>query len=102
MESKSKMVSFRLSPVEYSDVEEACRAHGYRSISLFARCAILAFRSEADNAKDSETQISELRERIDTMAAELIRLSALARKPVRCDCAGCAAASATSKTATAS
>ncbi|MGA2186453.1 MAG: hypothetical protein ABSH47_25840 [Bryobacteraceae bacterium] len=76
MEPKSKMVSFRLSPSEYAEAEEACRARGYRSIALYARCAILAFHSTASRSDAYEEQIRELRERVDTMAEELIRLSA--------------------------
>lgn len=76
MEPKSRMVSFRLSASEYAEAEEACRAYGYRSIALYARCAILAFHSTATRSDAYEEQIRQLRERIDTMATELIRLSA--------------------------
>jgi hypothetical protein len=79
MKAKSKMVSFRLSPDEYTKAEETSRAHGYRSISLFARCAVLAFQSTSAGADAYEQQIRELRDRIDTMAEELVRLSAQLR-----------------------
>jgi len=84
MEPKSKMVSFRLSPREYAEAEEACRAHGYRSISLYGRYAILAFNNTAPRSGAYEEQIAELRERIDTMAAELIRLSEHVPKAAKC------------------
>ena len=76
MEPKSRMVSFRLSASEYAQAEEACRAYGYRSIALYARSAILAFHSTASRSDAYENQIRQLRERVDTMASELVRLSA--------------------------
>ena len=88
MESKSRMVSFRLSETEYAGIEEASRAHGYRSISLFARCAILAYHS-ASPQSNYEEQLSELRERMETMAAELIRISAHVRVASNGDCPAC-------------
>ena len=79
MDPKSKMVSFRLSAGEYAEAEEACRAYGYRSIAFYARCATLAFHSTASRSGAYEEQIRELRERLDTMAAEMLRLSAQVR-----------------------
>jgi hypothetical protein len=79
VEPKSRMVSFRLSASEYAEAEAACRAHGYRSISLYARYAFLAFHSNAPRSDAYEKQIADLRERIDTMAAEMIRLSSSLR-----------------------
>jgi hypothetical protein len=79
MDAKYKMVSFRLSAGEYADAEQACRAYGYRSVSFFARCATLAFHTTASHSEAYEAQIRELRERVDTMAAELLRLAAQVR-----------------------
>jgi hypothetical protein len=79
MDTKDKTVSFRLSAGEYADAEDACRAYGYRSISFFARCATLAFHSTKSHPDAYEAQIRELRERVDTMAAELLRLAAQVR-----------------------
>ena len=76
MEPKSKMVSFRLSPTEYAEAEEACRAHGYRSLSMYARYAFLSFHPQPSRSGAYDEHLSELRQRIDTMAAELIRISA--------------------------
>jgi len=99
MEPKSKMVSFRLSHREYAQAEEACRAHGYRSISLYARYAILAFHNTAARSGAYEEHISELRERIDTMAEELMRISVHVGKATKCVCPACAAASRLYETA---
>jgi hypothetical protein len=78
IDTKSKMISFRLSGAEYADAQEACRAYGYRSIAFYARYATLAFHA-ASRSDACEAQIRELRERLDTMAAELVRLSAQVR-----------------------
>ena len=75
METKCRIVSFRLSESEYTEAEAVYRAHGYRSLSLFARSAILAFLSTTDDVRGHEVEINQLRERIDIMAAELLRIS---------------------------
>ena len=41
LKSRSKLVSFRLSPEEYDALRQACIASGARSISDFAREAVL-------------------------------------------------------------
>ncbi len=68
-------MSFRLSASEFAEAEQVCRAHGYRSLSLFARSAIVAFLSVAPEAGSQESEINELRQRIDIMADELRRIS---------------------------
>jgi hypothetical protein len=100
MEPKSKMVSFRLSASEYAEAEATCRAYGYRSIALYARCAILAFHSTASNSDAYEEQVRELRERLDTMGVELIRLSAVVNRTPGVD-GLCAAGPLSARTATA-
>ena len=73
---KCRMVSFRLSAAEYSSAEEVCRAQGYRSLSLFARSAIMAFIPNGQNNGHSPTlSLQELRDRVEFLAAELQRLS---------------------------
>jgi hypothetical protein len=76
MEQRSRTVSFRLSPSEYADAVQICCAHGYRSLSLFARSALLAFSADATYSQAHNSEIKELRERIDIIAAELLRISA--------------------------
>ncbi len=74
-EPKCRIVSFRLSASEFAEAEQICRAHGYRSLSLFARSAVVAFLTTHADAGTHKTEINELRERIDVMAAELLRIS---------------------------
>ena len=74
---KRRMVSFRLSDAEYTIAETVSRAQGYRSLSLFARSAMLAFLPGAagNGAERRDPTVAELRERVDRLAAELQRLS---------------------------
>ena len=74
-EPKCRIVSFRLSASEFAEAEQVCHAHGYRSLSLFARSAVVAFLSTHSDAGTHNTEINELRQRIDVMAAELLRIS---------------------------
>ena len=74
-EPKCRIVSFRLSASEFAEAEQISRAHGYRSLSVFARSAITAFLSTPTEAGPHKIEINELRERIDVMAAELVRIS---------------------------
>lgn len=74
------MLSFRLSATEFDAAEQVCRAHGYRSLSLFARCAILAYTSAPHQNKPYDQKIDELAERVDLIAAELVRISVYVRK----------------------
>ena len=74
-EPKSRIVSFRLSATEFAEAEQVSRAHGYGSLSLFARSAVTAFLSAPTDAGPHTNEIRELRERIDVMATELYRIS---------------------------
>ncbi len=70
IDPKSKMVSFRLSAEQYERAEQACREHGYRSVSLFARNAMLAFYSDG-TASGSQRELMELRRRLDKLVLDL-------------------------------
>jgi len=65
-----KLLSVRLSAVEFAEAEEVSLKHGYRSLSAFARSAILAFILTPNSATEQD-----LRRRIDQLSAELQRLS---------------------------
>ena len=72
---RSKLVTFRLSPTEYAEVEQVSHAQGYRSLSSFARSAALAF-TLAPKSKDGQDSVEQdLRLRVERLAAELKRLS---------------------------
>ena len=75
MTPKSKMVSFRLSPEEYSRYRSACPAVGARSISELARVAIERLTASPDVPPAVDTQMRALNSKIQVLATELERLS---------------------------
>ena len=72
---RSKLVTFRLSPAEYAEVERVSRAQGYRSLSSFARSAALAFSLAPQSSEGQDSADQDLRLRVERLAAELKRLS---------------------------
>jgi len=77
IDPRSKMVSFRLSAAEYAEVEDLSRAQGHRSLSSFARSAVLAFTPAPNFAGDQDGAAHDLRLRVERLAAEVKRLSDL-------------------------
>jgi hypothetical protein len=79
---KVKMVSFRLSSAEYEAALATCRAHGFRSLSMLARSAFLAF-SPAQSAQSVsyDKELMEIRQRIEYLTGELNRLAIIVGSP---------------------
>jgi hypothetical protein len=75
--SKAKMVSFRLSSAEYEAALASCRAHGFRSMSLLARSAFLAFSPEQHSQISYENELTDIRRRLESVTVELNRLTAI-------------------------
>lgn len=73
---KSRMVSFRLSSVEYQTAVDTCRTQGFRSMSLYARSALLAFESSPNACVPHEAEITEIRRRLEFLTLELQRIAA--------------------------
>lgn len=77
MNSKSKMVSFRLSADEYSRLRDAASAAGVNSLSELARTALQQILNTHDgHSVPLDEQVRGLRARIDTISSELDRLMA--------------------------
>ena len=72
-ESKSQMLSFRLSRREYEQAEETSKAQGYRSVALFARSAVLAFSESPQGAL--AVQVASLSHRVERLEHEIQLLS---------------------------
>jgi hypothetical protein len=70
---KYRMVSFRVSSSEYARAYEICKANRYRSLSLFAKSALLAF-SPSPAPDPYEPQIRQLQDRIESLTLELTRV----------------------------
>ena len=62
---RQKMISLRLSAVEYEDLKTHYRAHGARNISELARLAFQRIVGESDGAEDGvAARLSQLDERL--------------------------------------
>ena len=76
IEPKCKMISFRLSAAEYAEAERVCRSRRCRSLSLFARTALLEYVSDDGHAsRAEELDERDLRSRVEQLAAELKRVT---------------------------
>jgi len=76
LESRSRMISFRLSADEYERFRELCFTHGIRSVSEMARAAIKLMLEQPARAPQEalESRVSELEGRLHMLSMELKRL----------------------------
>lgn len=72
---KSRMVSFRLSSGEYDAALNTCRTQGFRSMSLYARSALLAFESSPNARIPHEAEIIEIRRRLEFLSSEIQKIA---------------------------
>lgn len=77
LESRSRMISFRLTAEEYDRFRELCYSNGIRSVSEMARTAINMMLSKPDRAPQEalETRISEIESRLHLLSLEIKKLS---------------------------
>jgi hypothetical protein len=79
---KSRMVSFRLSPFEFTSAEADCERHGIRSVSGLARRALLGVLAQHDSDPNSgllaevpvDLKLERLRIEISDLRAQFDRL----------------------------
>ena len=78
LESRNKMISFRLSEEEYDRFRDLCFSQGIRSVSEMARTAINMLLQQPARApqENLESRVSELEGRVHILALELKRLQA--------------------------
>jgi hypothetical protein len=81
LDRKSRMVSFRLSSAEYHAAVNTCHAQGFRSMSLYARSALLAFESSPDNCIPRDAEITEIRLRLEFLTLQIQRIAATVAVP---------------------
>ncbi len=76
IESKSRMISFRLTTDEYNEIRKLCFAHGVRSVSEMARTAIHLLLREPTRVQGEnvESRLSDLEGRLRILALELKQL----------------------------
>jgi hypothetical protein len=79
------MVSFRLSPAEYTRFRQVCAVKGVRSISDLARVAMTMVASEEVEIDPLCDQVHEIRMQVQSLTLELDRISNVveARKAAR-------------------
>lgn len=75
IDSKSRVVSFRLSNAEYEAIEKASRIQGFGSMALFARAATLSFQSWPNAPSPVDTKVAEVWRRIDLLTSELEKIT---------------------------
>ena len=77
IESRSRMISFRLTAEEYEKFRELCFTHGVGSISEMARAAINLLLQQPARAPQEtlEYRVAELEGRLHMLALELKKLN---------------------------
>ena len=75
IDPRYKVVSVRLSALEYAEAEAVSRTRGYRSLSSFARSAILRLMLTPISDTEDERAETSLQVRIEQLTAELKQLS---------------------------
>ena len=73
--NRSKMVSFRLSPEEYSRFRDICQKKGLRSISDLARIAMMMVASKELEVDPLSDHVRDIRRQVQTLSSELERIS---------------------------
>jgi len=76
-ESRSRMISFRLTEEEHERFRQLCSSHGIRSVSELARLAMNNYFERPLRAtyEGLETRIAELENRLQGLALELKRVN---------------------------
>jgi hypothetical protein len=74
---RSKMVSFRLSPEEYSRLGEICVRKGLKSISDLARVAMTVIASDEVKIDPLSDQVRDIRRQVQLISMEVDRISAV-------------------------
>ena len=72
---KTKMISFRISPDEYHKLRDACMSQGVSSVSELARAAVDTILKHNGSPKPVSEQLADLRERVETLAADIEHLA---------------------------
>lgn len=87
LESRSRMISFRLTAEEYNRFRELCYSNGIRSVSEMARTAINMMLSQPSRAPQEalENRVSELEGRLHLLSLEIKKLNQHSGHPLSTD-----------------
>jgi hypothetical protein len=72
---RSKMVSFRLSPEEYEQLQTVCNVHGVRSLSELARTAMQRLIEPKEPQATLAREVGDIRAQVRHLSLEVDRLS---------------------------
>ncbi|MFL6464307.1 MAG: hypothetical protein ACJ73N_07885 [Bryobacteraceae bacterium] len=70
---KNKTISFRLSKQEYAVADHARQERNFESMSIFARCAVLAYSSHPPEG--AETALESMKQRLDAVVQQVADLA---------------------------
>jgi hypothetical protein len=71
---KNKTISFRLSQQEYVVADQARQEHNFENMSIFARCAVLAY-SSTQLGTAMDTALESMKQRLDAVVQQLADLT---------------------------
>jgi Mobilization protein NikA len=74
-QTKSKIVSFRLSSEEYQAVDDVTQKHGFASVSLFARSATLKCDTDEPVKTPLDMEINRLLRRIEVLISAVEKIT---------------------------
>lgn len=77
LESRTRMISFRLTEEEHERFRQLCFTHGIRSVSELARVAMNSYFAEPARVPNDafESRITEIENRLQSLALEMQKLS---------------------------
>ncbi len=70
---KNKTISFRLSEQEYAAADHIRQERNFESMSIFARCAVLAFSSHPPET--AEAVLESMKQRLDAVVQQVADLA---------------------------
>lgn len=75
LKPRTRLVNFRLSEEEFQNLRAACASQGARSVSEFARGAVLHLMQAGEAPEAAERRLSHLDERVSELGAIVVRLA---------------------------
>ena len=76
---RTRLVNFRVSEDEFQSLREACETGGARSISDFARCAVLTTPAKPENDEVLRLRLALIEEKMGEVDAKLLLIARMLR-----------------------
>lgn len=82
LKPRNRLVNFRLNDEEYEGLRAACAHHGARSVSDFARAAVLRSAGLQERLdRQTQRRLSDLRQKVSELEAQLRDLAVRLGRP---------------------